>query len=132
MRRVKTPQAVLDEMVRHAAEQAPLECCGLLIGTAAEVRTSVRARNAEASGSRYLIDPVDHFAALKRARAELQQVIGGYHSHPHSSPTPSPTDLAEACGDFLYVIVGLDPVPQVRAYELVGGNFSEVALVPVS
>ncbi len=119
-------------MLRHASEEAPVECCGLLIGTRQEVRSSVRARNGEASATRYLIDPSDHFAALKRARGVGQEVIGAYHSHPKSPPAPSATDLAEAFADFLYVIVSpADPV-ELRAYELIEGNFQEVALVPVS
>ena len=56
-------------------------------------------------------------------------VIGGYHSHPHSAPEPSPTDLERAFTGFLYVIAG--PIGEgigVRAYRLVGGRFESVAL----
>jgi proteasome lid subunit RPN8/RPN11 len=94
----------------------------------------MRAHNADPGPTRYLIDPVDHFAAMKRARAEALEVIGGYHSHPHSAAVPSPTDLAGAWAGFLYVIVGMPAGErvEVRAYELDSGNFQEVHLVPVS
>ncbi len=133
MREVSVPRVLLEEIVRHAAEEAPAECCGLLIGSGDDVRASVRARNAEASATRYLIDPVDHFAAIKQARRAALEVVGAYHSHPHSAAAPSPTDLAGAFGGFLYVIVGMAARPaEVRAFELVDGNFQEVELVPIS
>ena len=95
------------EMLAHATEAAPNECCGLLVGRRGAVERSVRARNLEAGHTRYLIDPRDHFAAMKAARIEGLHVIGAYHSHPAGAATPSSSDIAEATGgpDFLYVIV---------------------------
>jgi proteasome lid subunit RPN8/RPN11 len=95
------------DLIAHAHEQAPRECCGLLIGKGEEVIRSVRARNLEARATRYLIDPADHFDAIRAARTEGCEVIGAYHSHPASPPVPSPTDIAEANSgpDFVYVIV---------------------------
>jgi proteasome lid subunit RPN8/RPN11 len=57
-------------------------------------------------------------------------IVGFYHSHPHSPARPSARDLAEATYvDALYLIVSLeaDP-PVVRAYTLVDGRFLEVGL----
>src|SRR5260221_935361 len=104
---VKLPQTVIAEMLAHAREESPNECCGLLIGRRGAVESAVRARNLDAGPTRYLIDPADHFAAMKAARVQGLQVIGAYHSHPASAPTPSPSDVEEATGgsDFLYVIV---------------------------
>jgi proteasome lid subunit RPN8/RPN11 len=104
---VKLPQTVMAEMLAHARGEAPNECCGLLIGRRGAVESAVRARNLDAGPARYLIDPQDHFAAMKAARAQGLHVIGAYHSHPASAAMPSPSDIAEATGgsDFLYVIV---------------------------
>ena len=104
---VRCPEAVIADMVAHAVEESPNECCGLLVGRRRSVERSVRARNLEAGPTRYLIDPADHLAAMKAARAEGLDVIGAYHSHPSSAPVPSASDIAEASGgvDFLYVIV---------------------------
>lgn len=126
-------QAILDEILAHALEEAPDECCGLLIGTAEGVSRSVRARNVRASPTRYQIDPRSHFAAIRQARAVGLEVVGAYHSHPASPPLPSPTDLAEATyPEFLYVIVSPSaPSSQgFRAYRLAERNFQEVELVP--
>ena len=104
---VKMPAEVMAKMLAHAAEASPNECCGLLTGRRGVIEGAVRARNLEAGPTRYLIDPQDHFAAMKTARAEGLHVVGAYHSHPAGAAAPSPSDIAEASGgpDFLYVIV---------------------------
>lgn len=108
-------------MLEHAREAAPRECCGLLVGEGDCIVRSVRARNLDAAATRYLIDPEDHFAAIRSARTEGLEVIGAYHSHPSSAPVPSPSDVAEANSgsNFVYVIVSL-LTDAVRAYRIDG------------
>ena len=71
--------------------------------------------------NRFLIDPKDHIDARRIARGRGLDVIGFYHSHPHSDPYPSPTDLAEAAyGDTVSVIVSLkEKAPRIRAFMVV-------------
>jgi proteasome lid subunit RPN8/RPN11 len=130
-----------EALFAHARADAPRECCGLLIGQPALVERVVPATNVRASDVSYLIDPHDHFAAIRAARLEGLSVIGGYHSHPRSEALPSATDLSESAGPgFLYVIAA----PAFRdgwrlgAFfllsspgESAAGNFIEVPLVPV-
>ena len=116
-------------MVAHARDEAPNECCGLLVGNRIMIESSVRARNREASPTRYLIDPEDHFAAIHAARAAGKRIVGAYHSHPTSAPQPSESDIAEARwgSDFVYVIVSLKSTDaEVFAYRLKYG-----AVVPI-
>jgi proteasome lid subunit RPN8/RPN11 len=122
---VRISPSVVADMVAHARAEAPRECCGLLIGKGESVVRSVRARNLAAQATRYLIDPEDHFAAIRSARTEGLEVIGAYHSHPSSAPVPSATDIAEANSgsDFLYVIVSLVG-DEVRAYRMERGTFT--------
>jgi proteasome lid subunit RPN8/RPN11 len=110
-------------MIAHARELAPRECCGLLIGKGDDVDRNVRTRNLDPRPTRYLIDPEDHFAAIREARVDGREVIGAYHSHPASAPVPSATDIEEANSgsDFLYVIVSLMN-EEVRAYRVVDGT----------
>jgi proteasome lid subunit RPN8/RPN11 len=122
---VKIAQHVIDDVLAHARDEAPNECCGLLIGNRVTIEGSVRARNREASPTRYLIDPEDHFAAIHAARAAGKRVVGAYHSHPASAPQPSESDIAEARwgSDFVYVIVSLkSPEAEVFAYRLKHGT----------
>jgi proteasome lid subunit RPN8/RPN11 len=105
--RIVLDAAARADMLQHAREEAPNECCGLLVGHRGSVERSVRARNLQSSPTRYLVDPADHFGAIRTARSQGQRVMGAYHSHPSGAPAPSESDIAEASGgrDFLYVIV---------------------------
>lgn len=127
---IRIPQTVVADMLAHAREEKPRECCGLLVGRGNLIERSVRARNLEARATRYLIDPEDHFLAIRSARSEGRDVIGAYHSHPASAPVPSETDSAEVHGgsDFLYVIVSLVD-DEVRAYSCEGGALISCPLV---
>lgn len=126
--------AVIDSIVAHAREEAPNECCGLLIGPHDSIEDSVRTRNLEASPTRYRVNPAEHFALNRRLRPTPWRVVGAYHSHPHSAAQPSPTDVTEAFyPEYLYVIVSLarPHEPAVCAYRIAAGNFEPVVLVRV-
>jgi [CysO sulfur-carrier protein]-S-L-cysteine hydrolase len=114
---------VVADILAHAREEAPHECCGLLVGRADAVVRAVRARNLSGVQTRYLVDPRDHFRALRSARADHLEVVGAYHSHPASSPVPSETDVSDAASgpEFLYLIVSLLN-DDVRAYRIDRGE----------
>ncbi len=132
----------LRAIIARARRDAPKETCGLLVGAGDRVLEAVEAANRADDPTRhYEIAPEDYFAQIKRCRAINERsgggfaVLGAYHSHPRSDPEPSPTDLAQAFADFVYLIVG--PAEggggiEARAYELKDGNFLPVALVPVA
>ena len=93
--------------VDHARASRPRECCGVLIGVGDEIREAIPGNNLAESPSRFLLDPKSHIDARRRARDRDLIVVGFYHSHPHSSACPSPTDLAEAVyGECVHLIVG--------------------------
>jgi len=125
------PDAVRDEVIAHARETALAECCGMLVGTPAAIVSAVRATNLSDNPSRFLIDPKDHIRARRDARARGLDVVGFYHSHPHSDARPSPTDLAEASYEnHLYLIVGLTKdAADVRLYRFNSGVFEIVRSV---
>ena len=131
--RVRARRATIEELIGHARDASPRECCGLLVGARDEIQWTMRARNLDPSPGRYLIDPDDHFEALRRARSAGLAVIGAYHSHPGREAVPSAADLAEADDpELLYVIVSLEAgIADVRAFRLFGGNFRTVELVLV-
>ena len=122
---------VIEAVVAHARDARPAECCGILLGRGEEIVEAVRCRNLADDPNRFLIDPNDHFAAQRRARAQGLDVIGFYHSHPHSAPAPSDTDLAEASyPDSLYLIVSLrSETPEARLFRLESARFVEMPLV---
>lgn len=129
---VHIDRRIVDDILDHMRAESPNECCGLLLGTSSRIEASCRARNEFGSPHRYRIQPDDHFAAIRAARARGLDVIGAYHSHPASPPVPSRTDIEEAiAGPFLYVIAGRedDGQPGIRAWRLTDGNFVPVRLV---
>lgn len=129
---VRVAGYLVRQMIDHARREAPHEACGLLLGEPGQILEVVPARNELADRSRYRIDPRDHFAAIRRARAQARAVVGAFHSHPRSAPVPSATDLAEAWPEFLYLIVSLAPVCEsepVKAWQLIDGTFQAVTLV---
>jgi proteasome lid subunit RPN8/RPN11 len=139
MEAVHVRARLLDAIVDHARRSSPEECCGILIGRSdahsSEIVDVTRARNISPHPTvRFLVEPRDHLDALRAARQRGLTVVGFYHSHPRTPPTPSETDLAEASyPNHLVLIVGLrtDP-PQLELFRYRDGNFHGVPLVTVA
>ena len=87
-------------------------------------------RNLAASARVYTIDPHDHLRAEDDADDRGLEINGVVHSHTHSEPYPSPTDVAQAPDpSWHYVIVSLKrEVPEVRSYRIVDGEIREEPL----
>ena len=129
---LRVRQHVIDDVVAHARRELPNECCGLLLGRDDEIDESYPARNVRESATRFLIDPGDHFAAIRCARASGRTVRGAYHSHPHGPSAPSASDAAELTDPSLvHMIVSLEAdEPRVGVFRWADGNFVGVDLVP--
>lgn len=127
---MRVRRGVLDAIVAHAREEAPLECCGLLIGSGELVEASYPVENLRRSETAFEVDPAGHFAAIRLARRQGRAVVGTYHSHPGSPARPSETDIRDANDpDLLHVIVSLkDADPEVRAYRIREGRVISVPL----
>ena len=127
-------QEALDVIVAHARAEAPAECCGMLIGRDASIDEAVRAKNIAAGPTRFLIDPKDHIDAIRAARHRGLEVLGFYHSHPHSPAWPSPTDVTEAAyPDSVYLIVSLERAAEdTRLFRIAQSGTIELPLIPVA
>lgn len=83
-----------------AAEAAPHEACGLLLGTGCHIESAHGTANVHGEPTRHFeIDPAALIAAHKAARAGGPQLVGYFHSHPNGLARPSATDAASASGD---------------------------------
>ena len=122
---------MLEEVAAHAHDTLPAECCGVLIGRSDEVVEAVRARNLSNDPNRYQLDPGDHIGARRVARDRGLEVVGFYHSHPHSEPEPSIADLAEATypGHLYLIVRPLTEGAKVRVFRFERGAFLEVGFV---
>jgi len=121
---------LLDEVVAHAREEAPNECCGMIASLDGRAVAVHRAVNAAASPLRYEMEPQDQYR-IEMAIDDAGQELGAiYHSHTRSAPFPSQTDINLAFHpDSLYMIVGVagDEV-DVQAYRIANGQVSDAAL----
>ena len=109
MTAVSLPADLRAQILRQAQAAGGSECCGLVEGSrdgdGFRILGLHPARNLAAAPDRFEIDPQDHLAAHKAARARGRALIGCYHSHPNGKPEPSATDLAGAGEDnFLWLI----------------------------
>ena len=99
------PVEIRDELRAHAAEEAPNECCGVLVLKDGIAERYVRGHNKLASPYRYEleIDPGVWF--LEDDGYELAV----FHSHPETEPRPSRTDreLAGLWSGRPFLIYGL-------------------------
>jgi proteasome lid subunit RPN8/RPN11 len=121
------PPDAFAAMIGHLYDGYPLEACGLLIGRGSRVRRFVPSPNLAASARVYTIDPGVHLRAERQAESEGLEVIGVVHSHTHSEPYPSPTDVAQAPDPgWHYVIVSFKrDAPESRSYRVADGTITE-------
>ena len=99
---------------RHAATAYPYECCGALIGTAAdgrpvEVVDTRQLENVTAEGPRrrFRVSAADYQQCETHARRVGAELVGFYHSHPDHPAEPSQYDLDHAWPNFSYVIIAV-------------------------
>jgi proteasome lid subunit RPN8/RPN11 len=128
---MRIPKAIYEEMLRHARQDAPNECCGLIGGLNSEAKTLYRARNAEASPLRYNLDPQDQFRIMTEMEEKGEELSAIYHSHTGSPAYPSQTDInLAAYPDALYLIVSLvEGERDLRGFHIRDGEVTEVDLV---
>ena len=87
-------------MLRAAAEAAPREACGLLLGAGSHIAAASLAANVHPQPlTRFEIDPAALIAAHKAERGGGPQLLGYWHSHPNGLNRPSTTDREQAAGD---------------------------------
>ena len=125
------PRTAVDEITALAYSAYPYECCGLLAGPDAGTATRFYpCRNAAESAKVYTVDPIDHLRAERDAETQGWEIVGVVHSHTHTEPYPSPTDIAQAPDPgWHYVIVGLKrESPELRSYLIVDGEVVEEPL----
>ena len=121
----------IDEIIAHAREDSPNECCGILAGPDGHVRKLYRMTNVERSPYRYSMDPKEMYRTYREIEDAGWNVLAIYHSHTHSEAYPSATDVRLATwSDAYYILVSLlsREDPTVRAFRIEDGRISEEEL----
>jgi proteasome lid subunit RPN8/RPN11 len=113
----------LEDILAHARQAQPSECCGL-VGGAEDGRTQsiYRLRNIASNPEvAYEAAPDELFAAQRLMREREERLLAIYHSHPRSIvPSPSETDVRLAYyPSATYLIAGLaGSNPVVKAFQI--------------
>jgi [CysO sulfur-carrier protein]-S-L-cysteine hydrolase len=126
---------LLEQVIAHALEDAPNECCGVLavqLGPPVRAVRAHRAVNTAASPLRFEIDGREVLSLIEQIEGEGFELGAIYHSHTRTAPYPSQTDINFAANwpGVEWLIVGLAPgeAPEVRSYLIDDGQVEEVAI----
>jgi proteasome lid subunit RPN8/RPN11 len=128
---MEIPDSMVEEIVAHARDELPNECCGLIAAENGRAVKLFRAENAEASPVRYGLDPREQYKIMMEIDRSGWMLGAIYHSHTRSPAYPSQTDVNLAFyPDALYLILSLEDAerPELRAYRIVGTEIEEVEL----
>jgi len=126
---VRISRAFLDDILQHAREEFPNECCGIVAMSDGEATKVFRAENVHASPTRFEIDGRE----VMRVQSEVDEQgwdLGSiYHSHTRTAAYPSQTDVNFAANwpGMTWLIVSLEDrdAPSVRVFEIDDGTIAE-------
>jgi proteasome lid subunit RPN8/RPN11 len=128
-------RALLDELIAHAVQEAPNECCGMVAvepGVPVRAARVHRAVNTAASPLRFEVDGRELLHTIEQIEDDGCELGAIYHSHTRSEPYPSQTDINFAANwpGVEWIIVGLanGQEPQARSYLIDDGEIEEVGI----
>jgi len=125
---VQFTQSQWDEIVTHARESSPNECCGYVRAKEGTVEQVFQAENLRNSPWGYELDSGSLLRANELDDEGFQ--VGIYHSHPRSAPEPSQTDINLAhYPHWTYLIVSLAGDPEIRAWRIEDSRVEEEPVV---
>jgi len=117
---IKIPKPIYHTMVEHARKESPLECCGILSGTDGTVKRAFELRNEDQSPVRYSMSPQEQLRVFEQMEKEALDMVAVYHSHTHTLPFPSETDVRMTFyPEVASVIISLkEETPVVKAFRI--------------
>jgi proteasome lid subunit RPN8/RPN11 len=129
---VRIGRDLVDQIVAHARDDLPNECCGIVSTKDGGAVRVYRATNAVPSPLRFEIDPRD----LIRIHTEIEdsghELGSMYHSHVKSPAYPSQTDVnfAQNWPGVVWLIVSMADrdAPDLRGFRINGAEIEEVPL----
>ncbi|MDA0769320.1 MAG: M67 family metallopeptidase [Chloroflexi bacterium] len=114
------------ELIEHAREANPYECCGILAGNDDVASHLYRIKNTSSNPNRYLMEPQQQLNVMLESRNQGRQLMAFYHSHPQGPAHPSTTDvrMAQKSGwlgeDIYYLLISLasPDEPDIKAFHI--------------
>ncbi len=129
---MRISQQLVDELVSHARDELPNECCGMIEAVNGRAIAVHRVTNAAASPLRFEMESQERYN-LWNAIETAGNEFAIYHSHTKSPAYPSQTDVNQAVNwpDQIYVIISLQDVdaPDVKGYWLKDLKIADAELI---
>ena len=121
------PERIRAELKAHAEEEAPNECCGLILFRGDTAERYIRGRNRLASPYRYELEMDDPEVWFLEDDEGFELAV--FHSHPETQPVPSKTDqeLSGLWGGRTFLIYGLK-LDELRAWRITRDEVEELPL----
>ena len=117
-------------MLDHVTRHIPLEACGLLAGKNGRVEEVIFVRNQAQSPERFVMDPYEQLKAFDWIEANSLDLLGIFHSHPTGPETASPTDIAGAAYEVVYLIWSrTEETWKLRGFWIESGRAIEVSIL---
>jgi proteasome lid subunit RPN8/RPN11 len=127
---LKIPRSLLQQIIRHAQHELPLEAVGILAGKNGVASRVYELTNEERQGYSYRISREEQADTLADVQRRDLQMTAIYHSHVDAPAYPSYLDREAAQDPTIYhVIVSLaGRQPAVRVYRIRYGQVTEAGL----
>ncbi len=122
---IKIQRKLMGELISHALQDDPNECCGLLLGSGDEADELHRMSNVNKKPiSRYTMQPGELVEIQEKIKKSNREFVAIYHSHTFTEGYPSLIDIKNAVNvssiATRHIIVSLveKTRPVVRAFSI--------------
>ena len=122
---INIPRRLLADLIAHAVEEDPSECCGFLLGAGDEADEIHRMTNVNSKPiEKYTMDFEELVEAQDIATNSQRELVAIYHSHTYKRAIPSIADISNAVKvasiSTRHVIISLleSTRPEVRAFRV--------------
>jgi len=128
---IKISESLRKNLELHANEQNPYEACAILLGNKDEkiweTTEIYLSENIEKSEINFTVSNEQLLEGYKMAEEKGLDVVGIFHSHPKSLPSPSNTDIKFMKGKPIPWIIYSGLTKEMKAYLL----DSEIIQIPI-
>ena len=128
---IKISESLRKNLELHANEQNPYEACAILLGNKDEkiweTTEIFLTENIEKSEITFTVSNEQLLEGYKMAEEKGLDVVGIFHSHPKSLPSPSNTDIKFMKGNPIPWIIYSGLTKEMKAYLL----DSEIIQIPI-
>lgn len=124
---------LVNQLIHQAQLNPEREVCGFISSKNNRPGHCYPIKNiAETPATRFLMDPEQQIACIKKIRDENEDIFAVYHSHPTADPIPSVMDIEQSSyTDAYYLIISLNTkgLIEMRCFQLLHDeNITEIRL----